>query len=44
MPEKHFYLRKIVIVGDNIKVRRDENGIITIGLRNFLLDENSLRL
>lgn len=36
--------RKIVIVGDNIKVRRDENGIITIGLRNFLLDENSLRL
>jgi len=36
--------RKIVVVGDNIKVRRDENGIITIGLRNFLLDENSLRL
>lgn len=36
--------RKIVIVGDNIKVRRDENGIITIGLRNFLLDEDSLRL
>ena len=35
--------RKIVIVGDNIKVRRDENGIITIGLRNFLLDEDSLR-
>lgn len=36
--------RKIVVVGDNIKVRRDENGIITIGLRNFLLDEDSLRL
>ncbi|MBN2935877.1 hypothetical protein [Mogibacterium sp.] len=36
--------RKIVVVGDNIKVRRDENGIITIGLRNFLLDENSLKL
>ena len=36
--------RKIIVVGDNIKVRRDQNGIITIGLRNFLLDENSLRL
>ena len=36
--------RKIIVVGDNIKVRRDENGIATIGLRNFLLDENSLRL
>lgn len=36
--------RKIVVVGDNIKVRRDENGIITIGLRNFLMDENSLKL
>ncbi len=36
--------RKIIVVGDNIKVRRDENGIMTIGLKNFLLDENSLRL
>ncbi len=35
--------RKIIVVGDNIKVRRDENGIMTIGLKNFLLDENSLR-
>ena len=33
-----------IVAGDNIKVRRDENGIITIGLRNFLLDENSLKL
>lgn len=38
------FFRKIVVVGENIKVRRDENGIITIGLRNFLLDENSLKL
>lgn len=38
------FFRKIVVVGDNIKVRRDENGIVTIGLRNFLLDENSLKL
>lgn len=36
--------RKIIVVGENIKARRDENGVITIGLRNFLLDENSLRL
>lgn len=36
--------RKIIVTGGNIKVRRDDNGIITIGLRNFLLDKNSLRL
>lgn len=36
--------RKIIVVGDNIKVRRDEKGVITVGLRNFLLDENSLKL
>ena len=36
--------KKIIVVGDNIKVRRDENGIITVGLKNFLLDENSLKL
>ena len=36
--------RKIIVTGDNIKVRRDDNGITMIGLRNFLLDENSLRL
>ena len=36
--------RKIIVVGRNQKVRRDENGIATIGLRNFLLDEDSLRL
>ena len=36
--------RKIIVVGNHIKVRRDENGILIVGLRNFLLDENSLRL
>lgn len=36
--------RKIIVAGDNIKARRDENGIVTVGLRNFLLDENSLKL
>lgn len=40
----HDFFRKIIIVGDNIKVRRDENGITTIGLRNFLLNKDSLRL
>ncbi len=38
------FFRKIIVVGDNIKVRRDENGITTIGLRNFLLDKDSLKL
>lgn len=36
--------KKIIVVGDARKVRRDENGIVTIGIRNFLLDENSLYL
>lgn len=36
--------RKIIVTGRNQKARRDENGIVTIGLRNFLLDEDSLRL
>lgn len=34
--------RKMVIVHDNIGVRRDTTGIITVGIRKFLLDENSL--
>ena len=36
--------RKLVIVRDNIGVRRDEKGITTIGLRKFLLDPNSLEI
>ena len=36
--------KKIIVVGDNIKARRSESGIMTIGMRNFLLDENSLEL
>lgn len=36
--------KKIIIVRDNIKVRRDDYGIVTIGICNFLLDENSLDL
>lgn len=36
--------KKIVVVKDNIKVRRNEQGIVTMGVYNFLLDENSLDL
>ncbi len=36
--------KKIIVVRDNIKVRRNEQGIVTIGICNFLLDENSLDL
>lgn len=36
--------KKIIVVRDNIKVRRNEQGIATIGIFNFLLDENSLDL
>ena len=32
--------RKIVIVKDNIKTRIDDNGIVTIGLKDFLLNED----
>ena len=36
--------KKIIVVKDNIRPQTDENGIVTIGLINFLLDENSLDL
>lgn len=36
--------KKIIVVKDNINPRRDENGIMTIGIQKFLLDENSLEL
>lgn len=36
--------KKIIVVKDNIKLRRDINGIVTMGLKQFLLDENSLDL
>ena len=36
--------KKIVIVRNNIKPRKNENGITTIGIYNFLLEENSLDL
>ena len=36
--------KKIIVVRDNIKVRRNDYGIVTLGLFNFLLDEDSLDL
>jgi len=34
--------KKIIIVKDYIKRTRDENGIITMSIFDFLLDPNSL--
>ena len=34
--------RKIVVVRERIKLRRDEEGIVTMGLLDFLLDPDSL--
>ena len=36
--------KKIMIVGDDIHLKRDENGVVTMGIKQFLLDENSLDL
>ena len=33
--------KKIIIVKDDIKPKRNEDGILTIGLKDFLLDKNS---
>lgn len=34
--------KKIIVVKDDIKPKRNEDGILTIGLKDFLLDKNSL--
>ena len=36
--------KKIVIVKDDILIRRNEDGIVTMGLKQFLLDERSLEI
>lgn len=36
--------KKIIIVKDVTKIKRDENGIVTMDLYDFLLNENSLEL
>lgn len=40
----HDSFKKIIIVKDHIMPRRNEEGILTIGLFDFLLNENSLDL
>ena len=36
--------KKTIVVKDNIMLRRDDNGITTMGLKQFLLDPHSLEL
>jgi len=36
--------KKIIVIRENIKPRRSEDGILTIGIYNFLLDLDSLNL
>ena len=36
--------RKFVVVGDDVRARRGDDGIITIGIVDFLLDDKSLEL
>lgn len=36
--------RKFVVVGDDVRARRGDDGIVTIGIIDFLLDERSLDL
>lgn len=36
--------KKVMIVGTYTNPQRDENGILTLGIRPFLTDENSLKL
>ena len=40
----HDSFKKIVIVKEDILLRRDESGIVTMGLKQFLLDRNALDL
>lgn len=36
--------KKFVITKDNILTRRDETGLITMGLKEFLMNKNSLKV
>lgn len=36
------FFKKIIIIKADIKRKRDENGIVTMGIFDFLLDENSI--
>ena len=34
--------RKLIVVGENVPLTRDVNGIVTMGYKQFLLDPDSL--
>ena len=34
--------KKIIVVGENVPLTRDANGIVTMGYKQFLLNDNSL--
>lgn len=34
--------KKIIIVKDNIMLKRDDNGVVTMGIKDFLLNQDSL--
>lgn len=36
--------KKIIVVGGNVKYSHDERGVVTMGLKEFLLNQNSLDL
>ena len=36
------FFKKIIVVKDDIKRKRDENGIVTMSIYDFLLDETSI--
>ncbi|WP_165055723.1 MULTISPECIES: ATP-binding protein [unclassified Adlercreutzia] len=38
------FFKKIIVVGGSARPSRDEHGIVTMGLKQFLLDPNSLEL
>ncbi len=38
----HDSFKKIIVTGNDIKPRRNENGIVTMGILDFLLNPNSL--
>jgi predicted AAA+ superfamily ATPase len=36
--------KKIIVVKDNIKPKRDNQGIVTMGILDFLLSKDSLKV
>lgn len=36
--------KKVIVVGGNVKLSRDDHGVVTMGLKEFLLDPRSLDL